>query len=174
MFDKAVKFATKAHGTQVRKYHGTPYISHPLAVAEIVKSVPHTEEMLVAAVLHDVVEDSDYTIKDIEDSIVTIDEIATEFGPVVAELVHFLTDISVLEDGNRAHRKQLDAEHNSKGPAGAQTIKVADLIHNSTDISSHDPRFWQTYKGEKLQTLNLLDKADASLKARALDQIGVA
>ena len=164
MFDKAVKFATKAHGTQVRKYHGTPYISHPLAVAEIVKSVPHTEEMLVAAVLHDVV----------EDTIVTIDEIATEFGPVVAELVHFLTDISVLEDGNRAHRKQLDAEHNSKGPAGAQTIKVADLIHNSSDISSHDPRFWQTYKGEKLQTLNLLDKADASLKARALDQIGVA
>lgn len=164
MFDKAVKFATEAHGTQVRKYHGTPYISHPLAVAEIVKSVPHTEEMLVAAVLHDVV----------EDTIVTIDEIATEFGPVVAELVHFLTDISVLEDGNRAHRKQLDAEHNSKGPAGAQTIKVADLIHNSTDISSHDPRFWQTYKGEKLQTLNLLDKADASLKARALDQIGVA
>ena len=164
MFDKAVKFATKAHGTQVRKYHGTPYISHPLAVAEIVKSVPHTEEMLVAAVLHDVV----------EDTIVTIDEIATEFGPVVAELVHFLTDVSVLEDGNRAHRKQLDAEHNSKGPAGAQTIKVADLIHNSTDISSHDPRFWQTYKGEKLQTLNLLDKADASLKARALDQIGVA
>ena len=164
MFDKAVKFATKAHGTQVRKYHGTPYISHPLAVAEIVKSVPHTEEMLVAAVLHDVVEDTP----------VTIDEIATEFGPVVAELVHFLTDVSVLEDGNRAHRKQLDAEHNSKGPAGAQTIKVADLIHNSTDISSHDPRFWQTYKGEKLQTLNLLDKADASLKARALDQIGVA
>ena len=161
MFDKAVKFATKAHGTQVRKYHGTPYISHPLAVAEIVKSVPHTEEMLVAAVLHDVV----------EDTIVTIDEIATEFGPVVAELVHFLTDISVLEDGNRAHRKQLDAEHNSKGPAGAQTIKVADLIHNSTDISSHDPRFWQTYKGEKLQTLNMLDKADASLKARAFNQI---
>jgi len=162
MFNKAVKFATEAHGTQVRKYHGTPYISHPLAVAEIVKSVPHTEEMLVAAVLHDVV----------EDTIVTIDEIATEFGSVVAELVHFLTDISVLEDGNRAHRKQLDAEHNSKGPAGAQTIKVADLIHNSTDISSHDPKFWKTYKGEKLQTLSLLDKADASLKARALDQIG--
>ena len=51
MLDKAVKFATEAHGSQVRKYHGTPYISHPLAVAEIVKSVPHTEEMLMAAVL---------------------------------------------------------------------------------------------------------------------------
>ena len=106
-----------------------------------------------------------------QDTPVELDEIKTEFGPVVAELVHFLTDISVLEDGNRAHRKQLDAEHNAKGPAGAQTVKVADLIHNSSDISVQDPRFWKTYKIEKLHTLSLLDKADPSLKARARAQI---
>ena len=161
MLDKAVKFATEAHGDQVRKYCGSPYISHPLAVAEIVKSVPHTEEMVAAAILHDVVEDTP----------VTIESIAEEFGPIVAELVHFLTDVSTPEDGNRAHRKQLDAEHNSRGPAGAQTVKVADLIHNSSDISVQDPRFWKTYKIEKLQTLTLLDKADTTLKARALAQI---
>ena len=161
MLDKAVKFATKAHGSQVRKYHGTPYISHPLAVAEIVKSVPHTEEMLMAAVLHDVVEDTP----------VTIDEIKQEFGDTVAEIVYFLTDISKPEDGNRAHRKQLDAEHNANGPAEAQTVKVADLIHNSSDIAAHDPRFWRTYKMEKLNTLNMLDKADETLKARAFAQI---
>lgn len=161
MLNKAVKFATEAHGSQVRKYHGTPYISHPLAVAEIVKSVPHTEEMLMAAVLHDVVEDTS----------VTLDQISKEFGDVVAEIVYFLTDISKPEDGNRAHRKQLDAEHNANGPAEAQTVKVADLIHNSSDIAAHDPRFWRTYKTEKLQTLNLLDKADATLKARAFAQI---
>jgi (p)ppGpp synthase/HD superfamily hydrolase len=161
MLDKAVQFATKAHGSQVRKYHGTPYISHPLAVAEIVKSVPHTEEMLMAAVLHDVVEDTP----------VTIEEIKQEFGDTVAEIVYFLTDISKPEDGNRAHRKQLDAEHNAKGPAEAQTVKVADLIHNSSDIAAHDPRFWRTYKMEKLNTLNMLDKADETLKARAFAQI---
>jgi len=161
MLDKAVQFATKAHGSQVRKYHGTPYISHPLAVAEIVKSVPHTEEMLMAAVLHDVVEDTP----------VTIDEIKQEFGDTVAEIVYFLTDISKPEDGNRAHRKQLDAEHNANGPAEAQTVKVADLIHNSSDIAAHDPRFWRTYKMEKLNTLNMLDKADETLKARAFAQI---
>ena len=161
MLDKAVTFATKAHGSQVRKYHGTPYISHPLAVAEIVKSVPHTEEMLVAAVLHDVV----------EDTAVTLEQIVEEFGTKVGELVHFLTDVSKPEDGNRAHRKQLDAEHNAKGPAEAQTIKVADLIHNSMDIAAHDPRFWRTYKMEKLNTLNMLDKADETLKARAFAQI---
>jgi (p)ppGpp synthase/HD superfamily hydrolase len=161
MLDKAVQFATKAHGSQVRKYHGTPYISHPLAVAEIVKSVPHTEEMLMAAVLHDVVEDTP----------VTIEEIKQEFGDTVAEIVYFLTDISKPEDGNRAHRKQLDAEHNANGPAEAQTVKVADLIHNSSDIAAHDPRFWRTYKMEKLNTLNMLDKADETLKARAFAQI---
>lgn len=161
MLDKAVQFATKAHGSQVRKYHGTPYISHPLAVAEIVKSVPHTEEMLMAAVLHDVVEDTP----------VTIEEIKQEFGNTVAEIVYFLTDISKPEDGNRAHRKQLDAEHNANGPAEAQTVKVADLIHNSSDIAAHDPRFWRTYKMEKLNTLNMLDKADETLKARAFAQI---
>lgn len=161
MFDKAVQFATEAHGDQLRKYHGTPYISHPLAVADIVKSVPHTEEMLVAAVLHDVVEDTP----------VTIEQIFEEFGDKVGELVHYLTDVSKPEDGNRAYRKQLDAEHNAKGPAEAQTIKVADLIHNSSDIASHDPKFWKTYRVEKLNTLNLLEKADATLKQRALAQI---
>ena len=161
MLDKAIQFATEAHGNQVRKYHGTPYISHPLAVAEIVKTVPHTEEMLVAAVLHDVVEDTP----------VTIEQITEQFGEKVSELVFFLTDVSKLEDGNRAYRKQLDAEHNAKGSAEAQTVKVADLIHNSIDISIHAPTFWQVYKIEKLNTLNLLDKADATLKARALAQI---
>ena len=161
MKERAIQFATEAHGDQVRKYCGSPYITHPIAVARIVESVEHTEEMIAAAILHDVVEDTP----------VTIDEIETEFGPVVAELVHFLTDVSVLADGNRAHRKQLDREHNAKGPAGAQTIKVADLIHNSSDIAKQDPKFWATYKIEKLNTLNVLDKADPKLKAKAMRQI---
>ena len=161
MRDKAIEFATKAHGDQVRKYCGSPYITHPIAVSKIVETVDHTEEMLAAAVLHDVVEDTP----------VTIEEVAEEFGETVAELVSYLTDVSTLEDGNRAHRKQLDAEHNAKGPAEAQTIKVADMIHNSSDIAVQDPKFWRTYKMEKLNTLNMLDKADETLKARAFAQI---
>lgn len=161
MRDKAIEFATKAHGDQVRKYCGSPYITHPIAVSKIVETVDHTEEMLAAAVLHDVVEDTP----------VTIEEVAEEFGETVAELVSYLTDVSTLEDGNRAIRKQMDAEHNAKGPAEAQTIKVADMIHNSSDIAVQDPKFWELYKQEKLNTLSLLDKADAKLKARALSQI---
>ena len=72
--EKAIQFATKAHEGQVRKYTGEPYIVHPLAVMETVATVEHTDEMLMAAVLHDTVEDCD----------VTLDDIVTEFGEIVA------------------------------------------------------------------------------------------
>ena len=161
LFSKAVKFAAKAHRGQVRKYTGEPYIHHPLAVAEIVATVLHTEEMLVAAVLHDVVEDTDHTIQDICD----------EFGSVVGMYVEYLTDISVPEDGNRARRKERDAYHVASGPAESQTIKVADLIHNTADISTHAPNFWEVYKHEKWFQLNLLTQADSELWLQARNQL---
>ena len=162
MFDRAVKFATKAHRGQVRKYTDQAYIMHPLAVAEIVRTVPnHTEEMLVAAVLHDVVEDTDVTVQNICD----------EFGTVVGMYVEYLTDISVPQDGNRAQRKERDAYHVASGPAESQTIKVADLIHNTADISTHAPKFWEVYKHEKWFQLNLLTKADSELWLQARNQL---
>jgi (p)ppGpp synthase/HD superfamily hydrolase len=158
---KAILFATKAHRNQLRKYTGEPYIVHPLAVMEIVATVDHTDEMLAAAVLHDVVEDCDVTIQDVCD----------EFGTVVGMYVEYLTDVSKPEHGNRATRKEMDAWHYSRGPAESQTIKVADLIHNTADIHKHDPRFWEVYKHEKWLVLNRLTKADPILWERARVQI---
>ena len=123
--DKAIQFATKAHEGQTRKYTGEPYIVHPLSVMEIVKTVDHTEEMLMAAVLHDTVEDTDVTLQDID----------REFGPVVAQLVEELTDVSKPEDGNRAFRKGLDREHSAQASAQGQTIKIADLLDNTKSIT---------------------------------------
>lgn len=162
MFEHAVDFATKAHQGQVRKYTGEPYITHPLAVAEIVRTVPdHTEAMLVAAVLHDTVEDTQVTIQDI----------CNEFGTVVGMYVEYLTDVSNPEDGNRASRKQRDAFHVAQGPAESQTIKVADLVHNTSCISVNDPGFWKVYKHEKWFMLNLLTDADSDLWLRARNQL---
>ena len=157
LYQKALEFATKAHGDQVRKYSGDPYIVHPVAVSEIVKTVKHTPEMLAATLLHDVVEDTP----------VTIDEIKAEFGDVIANLVYWLTDVSKPEDGNRAARKEKDALHYAQGPADAQTIKIADLIDNSLDIYRNDPNFWKVYKQEKLRILDLLVDADPVLLNRA-------
>lgn len=154
MLDRAIEFATQAHKGQFRKYTGEPYINHPLAVMEIVRGVPgHTEEMLVAAVLHDVVEDTD----------VSLMEITEKFGDVVSDLVLHLTDISTPEDGNRLKRKRKDAQWYAQGSAEAQTIKVADFIDNTRDIAQHAPRFWEVYKMEKLYALDLLQEADVDL-----------
>jgi len=162
MLERAIEFATQAHKGQYRKYTGDPYITHPLAVMEIVRGVPgHTEEMLVAAVLHDVVEDTDVSLMEIEE----------EFGNVVSDLVLHLTDISTPEDGNRLKRKRKDAEWYAQGSAEAQTIKVADFIDNTRDIAEHAPKFWEVYKMEKLYALDLLQEADVDLWHQAHIQI---
>jgi len=160
--DWAIEFARDAHRNQKRKYTGVPYIEHPIAVMEIVKTVPtHTPEMLVAAVLHDTVEDTHVSIHDIH----------MEFGYDVSELVSHLTDISTPEDGNRLKRKRKDAQWYAQGSAEAQTIKVADFIDNTRDIAQHAPKFWETYKMEKLYALDLLQKADTDLWHQAHIQI---
>ena len=151
-----------AHGDQKRKYTGEPYIVHPIAVSEIVKTVPHTDEMVAAALLHDVVEDTPVTIQEIE----------TKFGSKVAELVGWLTDTSRPENGNRKTRKSIDRLHSADAPAEAQTIKLADLIHNTKSIEQHDPGFWKVYKQEKIALLDVLTKGDRSLMHIAQQQIG--
>ena len=159
--DKAIKFATKAHEGQTRKYTGEPYIVHPLSVMEIVKTVDHTEEMLMAAVLHDTVEDTEVTIQDID----------REFGPVVAQLVEELTDVSKPEDGNRAFRKGLDRDHSAQASAQGQTIKIADLLDNTKSITEHDEHFAKVYMKEKALLLQILDKADKILLEKAQKKV---
>lgn len=132
-------FATKWHGDQKRKYTFEPYVTHPLAVAELVKSVPHTEEMVAAALMHDLAEDTECTIE----------LIRNEFGREVADLVGWLTDVSKPEDGNREVRKTLDREHTAEAPREAKTIKLADLIDNSKSIMKYDPDFAKIYLREK-------------------------
>jgi len=159
MVERARIFATAAHAavSQVRKYTGAPYIVHPAEVAKIVSSVEHTDAMLAAAWLHDVVEDTG----------VTIEVVRAEFGDEVAELVGWLTDVSQPHDGNRAHRKAMDREHSAMAPAEAQTVKLADLISNSRSILVHDEKFARTYLEEKKLLLEVMNKGDATLMAEA-------
>ena len=157
LVDRALSFATLAHGDQRRKYTGEMYIVHPIEVMEIVKTVPHDDAMLAAALLHDVV----------EDTAVTLEEIRTSFGDDVASLVDDLTDVSKPEDGNRKTRKALDREQSAQTSATEQTIKLADLISNSRDILENDPHFAKVYLAEKELLLEVLTKGDKSLHEQA-------
>ncbi|WMT89390.1 HD domain-containing protein [Pelagibacterium sp. H642] len=159
----AYRFASAAHGAigQRRKYVDEPYIVHPIAVAELVKSVPHTEEMLAAALLHDVVEDTP----------VTLEEIGAQFGNEVGDLVDWLTDVSRPQDGNRAARKHIDLLHTAKAPPEAKTIKLADLIDNARTISAHDPGFWRRFRAEMKALLAVMEEGDPTLWRRAAAQV---
>lgn len=148
LVDKAKLFATKAHDGQVRKYTGVPYIVHPIEVSEIVARHNGSNEMIAAALLHDVVEDTD----------VTIDEIRNEFGNAVALLVDDLTDVSKKEDGNRAVRKAMDREHIAKASAAAMVVKAADMISNGKDIKENDPAFAKVYLKEMKALLDVMFK----------------
>lgn len=157
--DKARIFATAAHHAagNLRKYTGEPYINHPAAVVEIVRSVPHTAEMLAAAWLHDVLEDTG----------VTLDLIYCEFGDDIAEMVEMLTDVSHAHDGLRAHRKAKDREHTARASPAAKTIKLADLIDNARSIVAHDPKFAKVYMAEKALLLDVLREGNPGLHAFA-------
>ena len=154
---RAINYAVQAHMGQDRKYSNTPYITHPINVMQIVRTVTDDEAMLVAAVLHDVVEDTS----------ITSDEIYLEFGKHVGDLVADLTDVSKPEDGNRAYRKNRDCEHIAAAHADAKTIKLADLIHNAESIITNDPNFAIIFMREKEALLEVLKEGDTRLWERA-------
>lgn len=156
IIEKARVFATAAHAAaaQLRKYTNEPYIVHPTEVAGIIANLEGaTTEMVAAAWLHDVVEDTG----------VTIEIIRAEFGEKVAELVGWLTDVSRPEQGNRATRKAIDRAHTAMAPADAQTVKLADLMSNCRSIVEHDATFAKVYFEEKRLLMEVLTKGDREL-----------
>lgn len=153
--ERARTFATAAHAAtgQRRKYTHEPYIVHPEHVVNILRGRSFTTpEMLAAAWLHDVVEDTHVTPLDIDDM----------FGREVALLVMYLTD-SRAEVGNREYRKSVDMRRLGDAPAEAQNIKLADIISNTSSIVKHDPNFAKVYLKEKAAMLEVLTKADPAL-----------
>lgn len=159
LIKRARHFATQAHRriNQVRKHTGQPYEVHLKAVAELVKGAGGDEEMIAAAWLHDVVEDTP----------ATLDEVEEAFGPGVATLVTHLTDVSRPGDGNRAARVALNRAHSAEAPGRAKTIKLADLIDNARDICKHDPKFAPVFLAEMAALLEVLPEGNPELLRRA-------
>lgn len=164
MVATALQFATKAHGDQIRKYTGEPYIVHPIEVMMLVKNhvEDHTTDMLVAALLHDVVEDTPATLA----------EVTNLFGWGVGLLVADLTDMYTHEafpHENRAFRKVRETARLSVTSPAVQTIKYADIISNVRDIEKHDPKFAAVFVGERANLLQNMQNGDPVLRAMALE-----
>jgi len=154
---KAKDYATEKHTGQERKYTGEDYIVHPEEVATIVAGLPDsTPEMIAAAYLHDVLEDTDTHLFDI----------AEEFGWTIGHYVSGLTDVSRPEDGNRAYRKRLDRSWLECQKPEVQTIKMADILSNSTSIVERDKEFAKVYMHEIKLLHNVLYLADKGLRSQ--------
>jgi (p)ppGpp synthase/HD superfamily hydrolase len=157
---KAAAFARQAHAGQNRKYHDRPYIQHPARVAGRVAIHPKaTEAMVVAAFLHDVVEDTPHTSE----------EVSAEFGPEVARLVGELTNPSKGSKAPRRERKQQDRDHFAHVSVEARVIKLLDRIDNLQEMQDAPSGFKAKYCEESRLLADAIGDADPELKAELLD-----
>lgn len=161
LIDSARWFASLAHCGQVRKYSADPYVTHCERVAALCDEALAADEVVAAAFLHDTIEDTP----------TTFDNLVTCFGRKVATLVLEVTEFSVKSDGNRALRKALDRRYLARVSPEAQTIKLADLIDNTSDIVMNDPDFARVYLEEKALLLPLLKYGSPILMKKAAWQL---
>lgn len=162
LVEEARLYAANAHAAvrQLRKYTYEPYIMHPYRVAEIVATVPHTEEMLAAAWLHDTV----------EDTYVSCEDIKVRFGDNIANMVSWLTDQRPTM-GSRATRIEQNRLRLADAPPEVKTIKLADLLDNVSCIAQYDAQFAYTYLEEKYEALKVLKQGDPALFAKTHEAI---
>jgi GTP diphosphokinase / guanosine-3',5'-bis(diphosphate) 3'-diphosphatase len=141
----AIKYSADKHRNQRRKgADASPYINHPIDVADILWRIGSVRDIdiIAAAILHDTLEDTDATSGEIE----------ALFGKEVLSLVQEVTDDKTLPKAERKRLQVVNAHHKS---AAAKQIKLADKISNINDIGNCPPKEWPLER-----RLSYLDWAD--------------
>jgi GTP diphosphokinase / guanosine-3',5'-bis(diphosphate) 3'-diphosphatase len=129
---KAAQFAARKHRDQRRKdAAASPYINHPLTLANILREEGKVEDAIViaAALLHDTIEDTE----------TTYEELRGQFGDEIAEIVAEVTDTKWMK---KASRKRLQISKAARASTGAKLVKLADKISNLRDIVASPPSDW--------------------------------
>jgi guanosine-3',5'-bis(diphosphate) 3'-pyrophosphohydrolase len=125
--DRALRWAAVCHDGQKRRSSGTPYFEHLAAVALILDGAGFGEDVVIAGVLHDLVEDTP----------ATFEEIANRFGAGVAEIVRHCSEVK--DDAHGVKRPWIDRKRDhiaaiSSAPADARAVFLADKLHNLISI----------------------------------------
>jgi len=171
--DAILDFATIAHHGQKRKYTGEPYIVHPMAVADKVAEIGGSMEMQAAALLHDVLEDTDVSVDELGQFLfctVAVKDSAEDILDMVIDLTDEF-DKAKYPDLNRKTRKAKEADRLSRASADAQTVKYCDLFDNTISITEHDPSFSKVYLKEKAVLLESMKDGDAEMREQCIKQI---
>jgi (p)ppGpp synthase/HD superfamily hydrolase len=157
----ADEFQTWAHNSMARheenrwrKYTHEPYSTHPRAVARMAASFGIAPIYVVAALLHDI----------LEDTIITFQDLHKEFESSVTNFVLQVTESTTLADGNRATRKAIERVYLANACAAMQTVKVADLLHNSFSICRYDEKFKLVFLPEMKLLIDCLTQAHGGIR----------
>ena len=128
LFDRAARYAIEAHADTERRGKGFPYIIHPMEAAAIVATITADPEILAAAILHDVVEDTDRTVEDLR----------AEFGDRIAELVASESEdpmAHLSEEASWHARKQAAIDRLANAPHDAKIVAMGDKLSNMRAIA---------------------------------------
>ena len=172
ILQKVKEFADKAHGDQLRKYTKQRYIVHPVEVMEICSEYTDNISILAAALLHDVLEDTPVTRDQLEAFLLTV--MSPKDAKKTVELTVELTDVYTKEaypKFNRRVRKDKEHARGAKTSWGAQTIKYADIISNSVDITKHDRSFGPRFLHEVRSQLKTMNQGHPQLYKRAVETV---
>lgn len=142
LLDRAIIFAVKAHAGTERRGKGFPYIVHPMEAVEIVATITPDQELLAAAALHDVVEDTE----------ISADEIREEFGDRIANLVVAESDVfpeGVSEEESWRARKQAAIDRLAAAPRDAKIVALGDKLSNmraiARDYATKGDELWKIF-----------------------------
>ena len=152
---KAFEFARTAHLGQVRKLSAAPYIVHPVRVAATLAKYGEPLPVVDAGMLHDVVEDTPFTLQDI----------TAEFGQYISQLVYWVTNPKPT-GVKRDLRKRIERQKINQAPPEAKSIRLADLYDNLFDFKAlllDDPEFATLYINEKVELIPYLRTGNSRL-----------
>ncbi len=148
-FDQALVYAHQLHATQTRKGTTVPYIGHLLAVAAIVIENGGAEDEVIAALLHDAVED--------QGGATVRAEISQRFGEPVALIVDGLSDTDQTPKPPWRQRKEAYIAHLAEAPSSVLLVSLADKIHNANsilrDLRNEGDSVWSRFAGCKQGSL---------------------
>lgn len=137
LYEQALRFAMEHHGDQKRKGSEVPYATHLVHVAHILTRHGFPDEVVAAALLHDVIEDTP----------VEVEELEAAFGPGITAWVLDVTEDKTIRD--RTERKAHTLALLEKAPPESRAIKAADVLHNVTttkqDLQAEGPEIWDRF-----------------------------
>ena len=148
-FEAALSFAAALHRTQLRKASSIPYVAHLLAVASLVIEHGGDEDEVIAALLHDAIEDQGGTAVGAD--------IRRQFGDRVAEIVLACSDSVTMPKPPWRERKQAHLAHVAGAAPGVKLVVAADKLHNARSLLVEHRRLgealWTHFRGQKAGTL---------------------